>query len=87
MVSDILTLSSINDINSLNINNTYIDIEDIIKTASISLETMLYLSNSKNNKITSEIVIDENIYFHLNKQNLIKLDEFRLKQILLNFII
>jgi len=86
LVSDIITLSNLNNLNHLNIRNDFLNLKEIITTINKMLQTLIYLSKTKQKQIKTEIIIDPSIKFDLEHQELIKSDDFKLKQILFNFI-
>lgn len=86
LVSDIITLSHLNNLNQINIRNENLNFLEILYPLKNILETLIYLSRAKSKNIKAEVIIDKNIYFDLETQDFIKSDNFRVRQILYNFI-
>lgn len=86
LVSDIITLSNINNLNQLNVRNDSLNLKEILSSSSKVLQTLIFLSKTKQKMIKTETIIDSSITFDLEFQNYIKSDESKIKQILFNFI-
>jgi len=81
LISDIIQYANMDNISQINIINTEILLIEIAEFVFEILKCLLKCSNSKDESIETELIIDESL-----KEIIFKSDETRLKQILLNII-
>jgi len=81
LTSDIINYSNPKNINDIQLNNQNINLKEISEFCFDILKSLLYCNYSKFEKIKPELIFDDSLdYIQLYS------DEFRIKQILLNFI-
>lgn len=81
LISDIIQYSNISKIEDLKLHMTEIKIEEILSFCYQILNSLIYCNKNKKDNINTKLIINDYV-----KKYLIIGDEFRIKQILLNFI-
>ena len=81
LVSDIIHYSSIKDINQINLMNDKVNLREISNFSLEILNCLIKCNKSKQENIKTELIFDDQI-----DDIILKIDEIRLKQIILNII-